>query len=377
MTRINTNVSSLIAQKTLTRSNTTLQQALTRLSTGLRINAGKDDPAGLIASESLRSDIVSVQRAITNSERADKMIATADSALGQISSLLNDIRGLVTEAANDGAMSADQIAANQLQIDSSLEAINRIAQTTTFQGKKLLDGSLDFITTNWTNPTNVSDLEITQANLGALGYIDVSVIVNTEASVASINTTINSGAQAATATLSGFEDDASASLTITADSNGEAYNNYTVSFYETNAVAADAPEVMVDNENKTITIYVNDSAATALADIAAAFDDPWVSGFSAEDDGGSFVYTPGGDDADITGTTSGGASNGLSADLVIELSGAKGSQVFSFEAGTSISDPRVGHNPLLRVYRLWFQRLRRYQHDQRLPILQRQPGHGY
>ncbi len=54
MSRINTNVSSLVAQKTLTRSNKELQTSLTRLSTGLRINAGKDDPAGLIASEELR-----------------------------------------------------------------------------------------------------------------------------------------------------------------------------------------------------------------------------------------------------------------------------------------------------------------------------------
>ncbi|MEX2025929.1 MAG: flagellin, partial [Pirellulaceae bacterium] len=144
MTRINTNVSSLIAQKTLARSNADLQSALTRLSTGLRINVGKDDPAGLIASEALRSDIISVEKAITNSERANQLIATADSALGQVSSLLNDIRGLVSEAANAGALSDDQIAANQLQVDSSLEAIDRISQITSFQGRKLLDGSLDF-----------------------------------------------------------------------------------------------------------------------------------------------------------------------------------------------------------------------------------------
>ena len=67
------------------------------LSTGLRINTGKDDPAGLIASENLRSDITSIKRAISNTDRANQVIATADSALGQVSSLLNDIRGLVTE----------------------------------------------------------------------------------------------------------------------------------------------------------------------------------------------------------------------------------------------------------------------------------------
>ena len=148
MTRINTNVSSLVAQKTLARSNEHLQTALTRLSTGLRINVGKDDPAGLIASEVLRSDIISVNRAISNSERANQIIATADSALGQVSALLNDIRGLVSESANTGALSDEQIAANQLQVDSSLEAIDRIAQTTSFQGRRLLDGSLDFLTSS-------------------------------------------------------------------------------------------------------------------------------------------------------------------------------------------------------------------------------------
>src|SRR5688572_4671822 len=148
MTRINTNVSSLVAQKQLARSNTQRQTSLVRLSTGLRINVGKDDPAGLIASEILRSDIVATQRAITNSERANQIIATADSSLGQVSALLNDIRGLVSEAANTGALSAEQISANQLQVDSSLEAIDRIAQTTSFQGRRLLDGSLDFLNTS-------------------------------------------------------------------------------------------------------------------------------------------------------------------------------------------------------------------------------------
>src|SRR5688500_15226176 len=120
MTRINTNVSSLIAQTNLSRVNGDLQNRLTRLSTGLRINSGKDDPAGLIASEALRSNIIATEKAITNSERANQLIATADSALGQVSQLLNDIRGLVSEAANTGALSDEQIEANQLQIDSSL-----------------------------------------------------------------------------------------------------------------------------------------------------------------------------------------------------------------------------------------------------------------
>lgn len=189
MSRINTNVSSLIAQKTLKKSNADLQIALTRLSTGIRINDGKDDPAGLIASESLRSDIAAVNKSITNSERANQLIATADSALGQISNLLNDVRGLVQEAANGGVLSDEQLAANQLQIDSSLEAIDRIAQTTTFQGRKLLDGSLEFITAAGSNFTKLSNLQIDQANLGATGSVAVSVNVTTAATQAQVDVT--------------------------------------------------------------------------------------------------------------------------------------------------------------------------------------------
>jgi flagellin len=200
MTRINTNVSSLVAQKSLSRSNTQLQEALTRLSTGLRINSGRDDPAGLIASETLRADIKSVETAISNSQMATQMIATADSALGQVSSLLNDIRGLVTEAANAGALSDEQIAANQLQVDSSLEAINQIAQTTMFQGRKLLDGNLDFISTAASVATIV-DVQIDQANLGATGQIDVDVDVAAAAAKAAVTTDGFSAAANANATL--------------------------------------------------------------------------------------------------------------------------------------------------------------------------------
>ena len=190
MTRINTNVSSLIAQNILGRSNADLNQALTRLSTGLRINTGKDDPSGLIASENLRSDIISVRAAIKNSERANQVIATADSALGQVSGLLNDIRGLVTEAANSGALSDDQIAANQLQIDSSLEALNRISQTTTFQGRKLLNGSLDFVTSSSdTDFASITDLDIQQASLGSTGSVSVNLNVSSAATVAQVDIT--------------------------------------------------------------------------------------------------------------------------------------------------------------------------------------------
>src|SRR5688500_4486366 len=121
MTRINTTLSSLTAQHSLRKSNDALQTALTRLSTGLRINTGKDDPAGLIASEQLRTEVSSISQSIKNSERAGNMIATADAALGEVSSLLNDVRNLVQTSANKGAVSASEIAANQIEVDNALD----------------------------------------------------------------------------------------------------------------------------------------------------------------------------------------------------------------------------------------------------------------
>src|SRR5262245_6321007 len=107
MTRINTNVDSLRGLRNLTKSNSLLQTSLQRLSTGLKINNGKDNPSGLIASEGLRLQITTIDQSIKNSNRANNVIATADSALGEIGGLLNQIRGLVQEGLNVGAFSRE------------------------------------------------------------------------------------------------------------------------------------------------------------------------------------------------------------------------------------------------------------------------------
>jgi flagellin-like hook-associated protein FlgL len=153
-----------------------LSNVLTRLSTGLRINSGKDDPAGLIASELMKSDVTATSKAISNAQRANSVISIADSALGQVSNLLNDIRALVNEAANEGAMTAEQIAANQLQVNAALDSIDRIAKTTNYQGQLLLDGSMDFATAG-VNRQAVTDLQIFQANFGTQQRLDMSLAI--------------------------------------------------------------------------------------------------------------------------------------------------------------------------------------------------------
>ncbi len=185
MARIETNVASLIAQNALANSQSSEDTALQRLSTGLRINSGADDPAGLIASQNLQSEMGGLQQAINNSSQATNVITTADGALTEVNSLLDDINGLIVESANSGALSPADLQANQLQIDSDVQSITRIASTTSFAGLNLLDGSLNYITSGVSNSA-ISALTISQANLGTQTSMPVDVNVISSAKVADL-----------------------------------------------------------------------------------------------------------------------------------------------------------------------------------------------
>ncbi len=176
MSRINSNVGALIANTNLARSQGSLSTSLQRLSSGMRINTGADDPAGLIASETLRSELQGIQTGIDNSTRANNVIATADGALSEVSNLLVSIKGLVVQAANSGALSPDEINANQLQVDSAIASITRISNSTSFAGLKLLDGSLGYITSGVT-ASAIHDVHINNASFGTQPTIPVVVNV--------------------------------------------------------------------------------------------------------------------------------------------------------------------------------------------------------
>ena len=161
---INTNVSSLIAQRSLAMNNQNLNTSLQRLSTGLKINSGADDPAGLIASEALKAEQTGINAAIDNANRATNVIGTAEGGLNEVSNLLNQLQGLVNQSANTGALSADEVNANQLQVDSILNTINRISNSTSFQGKNLLDGSLAY-TLSTAGTSAFAAMQVNAANL--------------------------------------------------------------------------------------------------------------------------------------------------------------------------------------------------------------------
>jgi len=184
MSKINTNVSSLIAQRVLRKNNNALNTSLERLSTGLKINRGADNPAGLIASENLRAEKAGISQAIDNAERASNIIGTAEGGLSEVSSLLTELQGLVSESANEGGLSAEETEANQLQVDSILSTINRIAQSTAFQGTKLLNGNYAY-TTSGVTTADIGNIQVNAARLpdGQAANVVVSVTQSAQTAV--------------------------------------------------------------------------------------------------------------------------------------------------------------------------------------------------
>lgn len=154
-----TNINTLSLLNILNKTTAAQSSTLTKLSTGFKINKGSDDPAGLIAVQSLSAELTAVDSAIGNAQRANSVLDTADSALGEVSNLLSEIESLAASSTSSGGLSAAEISANQQQIDNAIDAINRIVQTTSFNGKRLLDGSQS-IKTSFSTPANISDLRV-------------------------------------------------------------------------------------------------------------------------------------------------------------------------------------------------------------------------
>jgi flagellin len=185
MSSINTNVQSMVAARYYKLQNMSLNQSLTHLSTGLKINKGADDPAGLIASESLRADKAAIGAAQYNITRAKNVVSVAESGLGEINRLMTELESLLDRSANKAGLSDDERAANQAEIDSILSSINRIATATEFNGRKLLSGELDY-TTSGVSSTNFGKVGILGARLAEGQSRTVVVQVTASAQLASL-----------------------------------------------------------------------------------------------------------------------------------------------------------------------------------------------
>ena len=139
---VNTNVSSLNAQRQLQMAGNSLDTAFQRLSSGLRINSAKDDAAGLQISDRLTSQIMGLEQGNRNANDGISLAQTAEGALDEMTNMFQRIRTLAAQAANGSNTQSDR-AALQLEARQLGEEINRVATDTTFGGTNLLDGSFN------------------------------------------------------------------------------------------------------------------------------------------------------------------------------------------------------------------------------------------
>jgi flagellin len=138
---INTNVASLSAQNQLNKSQDLSNQALERLSSGLRINSAKDDAAGLAISTRFQAQISGLNVAQRNANDGISYAQTAEGALGEVTNALSRIRDLAVQSANDTNSASDRQALNQ-EVGALISEVNRIAGSTQFNGQNVLDGTL-------------------------------------------------------------------------------------------------------------------------------------------------------------------------------------------------------------------------------------------
>ena len=162
--RIYHNISALTAYNSLNKTNNAMDKTIQKLSTGLRINSAADDAAGFAISEKMRAQISGLEVAIRNTQDATSMLQVAEGALGETNSMLQRMRELAVQASNDTLTSQDR-SYIQLEIDQLEDQIDRIAKTTQFNKKRLLDGSSAGITSS-------SNLSVKAYVRGSLREID-------------------------------------------------------------------------------------------------------------------------------------------------------------------------------------------------------------
>jgi len=139
--RINNNIESMNAHRSLLMNDRALSKSLERLASGQKINRAADDPAALVISEHMRAQVSGMEQAIRNNEVAISLVQTAEGSMNEISSILVSLRQRAISAANVGASDQDMIDANQAEVENGLASIDRVVSSTQFGHYKLLDGT--------------------------------------------------------------------------------------------------------------------------------------------------------------------------------------------------------------------------------------------
>ena len=194
--RVNTNITSINAQRNLAAVTERLAGNFRRLSTGLRISTAADDAAGLAISERLRSQVRSLEQAKRNANDGISMTQTAEGALNEVSSILTRLRELAVQSANGSVSNQDKNTLDE-EFQSLVDEVNRIGRSTEFNGVKLLDGSsssvqfqVGFGTTTGIDTLSVSLTASLSTSL-ALSSLDIGSGGDTSLAMNNIDAAIN------------------------------------------------------------------------------------------------------------------------------------------------------------------------------------------
>ncbi|MBU0638481.1 MAG: flagellin [Planctomycetes bacterium] len=332
-----TNINTLSLLNILNRTSAAQSNTLTRLSTGLRINRGADDPAGLIALRSVEGELTSVDAAITSNQRTDAILGVADGALTEVASLLTEIRSLASASANSAGLTAAELSANQAQIDNAIESIDRIIGTTSFNCKKLLDGSLG-INVSGVAGANISDVQVfNRSSSSSSSTISVEVTAAAEKGLLSSYATTS----ASTATSISVQGKlGTAIIDISAGENlSSVAANINAATAQTGVVASAA------SGNDALHLTSQDYGTNAFVRVTAISGDT-TNYTSSNDSGADASVTVNGQTAAVDGLEVNFSSNGVSLafNLTTTYNQATGSTSFTvtdggatFQLGTETS----------------------------------------
>lgn len=324
---INTNVSSLNAQRNLNKSQGSVQTSLQRLSTGLRINSAKDDAAGLAISERMTAQIRGLNQAVRNANDGISLAQTAEGALGTQSDSLLRIRELAIQSANATNSGSDRQAL-QAEVNQLLSEMQRVSDTTEFNGLKLFDGGFTSQTFQvGANANQTISISVEEVSTTSLGSNTLSLN----------NVTANEGTGSSTAaTASVLTTSADNSIEAQTLSLGGNFGSQAIAIADAATAKDIAAAVNAETANTSVTATANTSATiSSIADGSVNFS-------LATDANASF--------SGISATVSGGDLGGL-ASSINNVSGNTGITATLSTDGTSIVlENAEGNNIILENF---------------------------
>ncbi len=310
LTKINQNISAINAQRQLEMNTARIGKSIERLSSGLRINRGADDPSGLVLSELLRYQVSGLDVAQQNSEQGVNLIKTAEGALNEVNALLRQMRDLAVNAASDSNNNDDSRAALQQQVNSAINTINQIAGNTMYGSRKLLDGSAG------TRSTIINHGAVASASLSlgneAPGYVDIDITAAAErASIASqfnaAGTAITDAGQKLSASINAIN----SSEWEAGETSTLIINGISVGTFDADATWDDV--ITAINTNSTLSVHAELDAANNNEFTIRSLDYGSSAHLSIEWD------VAGGDGIDFTGMADGAADVKFAADNGVDM----------------------------------------------------------